>query len=78
MWFPLTDAADGLKLKKHETNEDVYPIFIGKGMSPYPTIINTCLKYYEQLPGTEGCQMHVGYADSEINTDSVKRIMRCK
>ena len=30
-WFPLIDCSDAIKLKQHETNQDVYPIFIEKG-----------------------------------------------
>ena len=75
MWFPLTDAADGLKLKMHKTNEDVFPIFINKGLSPFPAIVNTCLKYYDQLSATEAFEMHIGYVNSEINENN--EIMRC-
>ena len=64
-WFPLTDCSDAIKLKQHETNQKVYPIFIKKGQSPIPKIMNaTGHKYHQRLPSTEGFLLHQGYTDS--------------
>ena len=63
--FALTDCSDAIKLKQYETNKNVYPIFIKKGQSPIPTIMNaTGYKYHERLPSIKGFVMHQGYTDS--------------
>jgi hypothetical protein len=65
-WFPLTDCSDAIKLKQHETNQDVYPITIKKGKSPIATIQNaTGYNYHERLPSCDGFILHQGYTDSE-------------
>ena len=54
-WYPLTDCSDAIKLKQHETNQDVYPIFIEKRRNPIPTILNpTGYNYLERLPSYAG------------------------
>ena len=65
IWFPLTDCSDAIKSKQYETNQPVYPIFIEKGQSPIPTIVNaTGLKYQQRLPSIGGFMLHQGYTDS--------------
>ena len=39
-WFPLTDFADAIKLKKHVTNKTTYPVYIEKRKCPMTTIMN--------------------------------------
>ena len=60
-WFPLTDCADAIKLKQHETNQKVYPIFVKQGTQATVAIQNaTECKYHLRLPTIPS------YTDSEI------------
>ena len=40
MWFPLTDVADAIKWKRHETNTSIYPIHIEKDKGPFTEAVN--------------------------------------
>ena len=68
-WFPLTDCSDAIKLKHHETNNQVYPILIKQGANPILTLMNaTGFEYHDRLPSTDGFVLHQGYTDS-LNVD---------